>query len=40
MGACSISGTTDEEGGSCYGKEKKFSVAPGVGSSLMEGVFV
>ena len=27
MGACSISGTTDEEGGSCYGKEKKFSGA-------------
>ena len=27
VGACSISGTTDEEGGSCYGKEKKFSVA-------------
>ena len=28
VGACSISGATDEEGGSCYGKEKKFSVAP------------
>ena len=27
MGACSVSGATDEEGGSCCGKEKKFSVA-------------
>ena len=71
--SCSISGMTDEEGGSCYGKEKRFSevlgertkrrgvwlviplerrwscwlirhlevvfFAPGVGSSLKEGVF-
>ena len=26
-GACSVSGTTDEEGGPCYGKEKTFFVA-------------
>ena len=45
MGACAISGATDKEGGSCDGKEKKFSevlgertkevcFAPGVGLSL------
>ena len=25
MGACAISGASDKEGGSCDGKEKKFS---------------